>query len=78
MSIAVAVFITALGAVLRYAVSDSIDGVDLQTIGLILMIAGIVGLFITLAVEYSSRSRRADRVVEVRDDRDDPYRRDRP
>ncbi len=77
MSIAAAVFITALGAILRYAVSDSIDGVDLQTIGLILMIAGIVGLFVTLAVEYSARSRRRDSVVEVRDERDDPRYRDR-
>lgn len=77
MSIAAAVFVTALGAILRYAVNDPIEGVDLQTIGLILMIAGIVGLFITLAVEYSARSRRADAVVEHRDVRDDPYNRDR-
>ena len=73
MSIAAAVFITAVGAILRYAVSDSINGVDLQTVGLILMIAGIVGLFITLIVEFTGRSR-ADRYVEVRDERDVPPR----
>ena len=71
MSIAAAVFITAVGAILRYAVSDSINGVDLQTVGLILMIAGIVGLFITLIVEFTGR-RRAARYVEVRDERDIP------
>ncbi len=55
MSIAAAVFITAVGAILRYAVNDDIQGVDLQIVGLILMIAGIVGLAISLAVEFSSR-----------------------
>lgn len=73
MSIAGAVLITAVGAILRYAVSDSIEGIDLQTVGLILMIAGIVGLFISLAVEFTSR-RRGDRYVEARDERDVPPR----
>lgn len=69
MSIAAAVFITAVGAILRYAVSDSIEGVDLQTVGLILMIAGIVGLVISLAVELSGRRNSRTEYVE-RDDRD--------
>lgn len=60
MSIAAAVFITAIGAILRYAVNDNIQGVDLQTVGLILMIAGIVGLAISLAVEFSGRNRYRD------------------
>ena len=38
------IFLIAVGAILRYAVTDSISGVDLATIGLILMIVGIVGL----------------------------------
>ena len=78
MSIAGAVLVTAVGAILRYAVSDSINGVDLQTVGLILMIAGIVGLFITLAVEFSGR-RTGDRYVEEREVREvrDPRDRDR-
>jgi hypothetical protein len=68
MTIGAGIFITAVGAILRYAVSDSIDGVDLETIGLILMIAGIVGLVLGLFLEFGHRNRRADRVVEVRDD----------
>jgi uncharacterized membrane protein YfcA len=73
MTIGAAVFITAIGAILRYAVNDDIQGVDLQTVGLILMIAGIVGLLISLAVEFSRRGR-AD-YVEVREERDlrDPH-----
>ena len=62
MSIGAALFMIAGGAILRYAVSDSIEGVDLQTIGLILMIVGVVGLVISLAM-YASASRRGT-VVE--------------
>lgn len=44
-----------MGAILRYAVTDTISGVDLATIGLILMIAGIVGLVISLFMFATSR-----------------------
>jgi uncharacterized membrane protein YfcA len=67
MTIGAAIFITAVGAILRYAVADSIDGVDLETIGLILMVAGIVGLVLGLFMEFG-RGRRADRVVVREDD----------
>jgi hypothetical protein len=48
MSIGASLFMIAVGAILRYAVSDSIDGVDLPVIGLILMIVGIVGLLLSM------------------------------
>jgi hypothetical protein len=59
MSIGASLFMIAVGAILRYAVSDSIEGVDLPTIGLILMIVGIVGLLISLFM-YVNATRRAD------------------
>ena len=43
MTIGTSIFVIALGAILRYAVNDSIEGIDLQIVGLILMIAGAVG-----------------------------------
>jgi hypothetical protein len=55
MTIGGSIFLVAVGAILRYAVTDSISGVDLATIGLILMIAGIVGLIISLFMFASSR-----------------------
>lgn len=64
MSVAGAIILIAVGAILRYAVSDSISGVDLQTIGLILMIAGAAGFVLTLMLEFGGRSRRTERVVE--------------
>ncbi len=63
MGIGTSIFLIALGAILRYAVADAIEGISLPTIGLILMIVGIVGLVLSL-VMYFSADRRADRVVE--------------
>jgi hypothetical protein len=62
MSIGASLFMIAVGAILRYAVSDSIEGVDLPVIGLILMIVGVVGLLLSLFM-YANATRRTD-VVE--------------
>jgi hypothetical protein len=55
ISIGGSIFLVAVGAILRYAVTDTISGVDLATIGLILMIAGIVGLVISLFMFATAR-----------------------
>ena len=55
MTVGGSIFLFAVGAILRYAVTDSISGVDLSTIGLILMIAGIVGLVIGLFMWFTPR-----------------------
>jgi hypothetical protein len=44
-----------VGAILRYAVTVTVQGVELQTVGLILMIVGIIGLVISLAVIFMAR-----------------------
>ncbi len=48
-------FLIAAGAILRYAVDASISGIEIQTVGLILMIVGIIGLVITLFVMFMQR-----------------------
>jgi hypothetical protein len=55
MTVGGSIFLIAVGAILRYAVTDTISGVDLATIGLILMIAGIVGLVIGLFMYTTAR-----------------------
>jgi hypothetical protein len=59
MTIAGAIFLIAVGAVLRYATNIHIKGVDVDTIGLILMIAGVVGLILSFFWEamWSDRAR---------------------
>ena len=48
--------IVAAGAIVRYAVADSVEGVDLALIGLILIVVGIVGFFVSL-ITFASRRR---------------------
>jgi hypothetical protein len=74
MAIGTALFLIAVGAILRYGVSDSVEGIDLPTIGLILMIVGVIGLVLSFFM-MSMWSRDRDRdVVERRTvDRRDPY-----
>jgi hypothetical protein len=46
------IFLIAVGAILRFAVTATVSGIELQTVGLILMIVGILGLVISLAVMF--------------------------
>jgi hypothetical protein len=59
VTIGVSIFLMAVGAILRYAVSDSVNGVDLPTVGLILMLAGLVGLVIGIWLTLAARRRYA-------------------
>ena len=48
MSIGASIFLIAVGAILRYAITVSVSGVDITVVGLILMIAGAIGLVASL------------------------------
>jgi hypothetical protein len=48
MGIGTSIFLIAVGAILRYAVNADISGLEISTVGLILMIAGVLGLLISL------------------------------
>jgi len=70
MPLGTSIFLIAVGAILRWAVTASTSGINLQTVGLILIIVGIVGVVLSLfwMITWSPRHR-GDRVVER-----DPYR----
>ena len=55
MTIGVSILVAAIGAILRYAVADNVDNVDLRMVGLILMIAGAVGLVAGLIMAAAHR-----------------------
>ena len=57
MTIGGSIFLLAVGAILKYAVTAHVAGVDIQVVGLILMIAGALGLVIGLFLEFSDRQR---------------------
>jgi hypothetical protein len=48
MGLGGSLFLIAVGAILRWAVSATTSGVNLQTVGLILLIVGGIGLVISL------------------------------
>jgi hypothetical protein len=59
MTIGTSILLIAAGAILRYAVNASSDVINIQTVGLILMIAGILGLVLSLLYTafWADRSR---------------------
>jgi hypothetical protein len=48
MGLGVSLFLIAAGAILTWAVNASVSGLDLNTVGVILMVVGIVGLVLSL------------------------------
>jgi hypothetical protein len=48
MGLGVSLFLIAVGAILTWAVNASVSGLELNTIGVILMIVGVVGLVLSM------------------------------
>jgi hypothetical protein len=67
MTIAAAIFLIAVGAILRYAFNLNVRDVDIDTVGLILMIAGAVGLLLSFLQEAVWSGRRERRAAESED-----------
>ena len=67
MGIGVSILLMAAGAVMTFAVEvESSEGFNINTIGIILMIAGAIGLVTSLIV-FRPRSRRGTVIEERRD-----------
>jgi Domain of unknown function (DUF6458) len=68
MYVGTSIFLIALGAILKFAVTATVVGIDIQTAGLILIIVGIIGLILSLLsmMVWSDRRRNDDAVVEER------------
>jgi hypothetical protein len=48
MGIGTSIFLIAVGAILRYAVTADVQGIEIATVGTILLVVGVVGLIISL------------------------------
>jgi hypothetical protein len=55
MRIGASLFLIAVGAILKFAVTKGINGVDVGAVGVILMIVGAIGLLITIALMTTRR-----------------------
>ena len=55
MGIGISIFFIALGAVLAFAVSVEGEGFNVNTIGIILMVVGAIGLLVTTLIFGGNR-----------------------
>jgi uncharacterized protein involved in exopolysaccharide biosynthesis len=60
MPIGTSIFLITVGAIIRYAVTFHVSGVSRPALGLILIIAGIVGLMLSLIYMATARRRVVD------------------
>jgi hypothetical protein len=70
MTSGISLFLIAVGAILYFAVNASVSGLEIDTVGLILMIVGAVGFLWSMFVLYGTRDRAdvgpADEVIRER------------
>jgi heme/copper-type cytochrome/quinol oxidase subunit 2 len=63
MTIGTSIVLIAAGAILKYAVTAHVSGIDIQTVGVILMLVGILALILSLLYTFvwssSARARGA-------------------
>jgi hypothetical protein len=71
MTLGTSLFLIAVGAILRFAVTTSVSGIDLQVVGLILMIVGAIGAILSVVwMFFGSRHSGVHDDVVTRDRRD--------
>ncbi|HEY5197151.1 MAG TPA: DUF6458 family protein [Solirubrobacteraceae bacterium] len=63
MEYGTSIFLIAVGAVLKFAVTTTVSGISLQTVGVILMLVGVLGLLMSFFWLASVRRRPSDVVV---------------
>jgi beta-lactamase regulating signal transducer with metallopeptidase domain len=63
MGLGTSLFLIAVGAILKFAITTTAHGVNINTIGVILMIVGAVGLVISLFYMTMWADRRRQAVV---------------
>ena len=73
MELGTSIFLIALGAILKFAVTATVSGISLATVGTILIIVGIVGLLISLFLLSQRRNAVVAPVAQDRVVERDPY-----
>jgi hypothetical protein len=55
MTVGTGLVLIALGAIMRFAIKDTWDAVDIPTVGLILMVVGAIGFVVGLFMAFDRR-----------------------
>ncbi|MGB7819728.1 MAG: DUF6458 family protein [Ornithinibacter sp.] len=71
MYIGLGIFLLALGAILYFAVEASFAGIDIPTVGMILMICGVLAIILSFVVS-SNRNRSRQGYSATRQSQVDP------
>lgn len=71
MGIGTSIFLIALGAILKFAVTATVSGIELATVGVILMVVGVIGLLVSLM--FLARADRGGVATRDRAVERDPY-----
>lgn len=56
MNVGLSLFVIAVGAILKFAVTAQVAGISLSTVGVILMAVGAVGLLVSLWLVLAGRA----------------------
>ncbi len=65
MATGTSIFLIALGAILTFAVDVTVSGLELATVGVILMIAGVLGVVVSLLwIDRATRAHGTEVVEE--------------
>lgn len=69
MGIGVSIFLVAVGAILAFAVETEARGIDLNAVGVILMVVGFIGLLLSMILwsSWSPWYRRRDETTIIED-----------
>jgi len=67
MTTGTSIVLIAIGAILKFAVTATVSGISLATIGVILMVVGVIGLAISLLWLGAFADRRRGRAAVVVD-----------
>jgi hypothetical protein len=71
MGLGTSIFLIAVGAILKFAVTATVSGISLATVGTILLVVGILGLLISMM--FLLQERRGAVVTHERVVERDPY-----
>lgn len=74
MGIGLGIFLLVVGAILSFAVSDAVDGVNLVMIGYILMAAGVLSLLLGLVMNTQRTNTTHREIVDRKTDADVRHR----
>jgi hypothetical protein len=66
MATGISLFFLAVGAILTFAINTTVSGIDIDTIGVILMVIGLLGMLFSLVLwdNWNPRYRRDDLVTD--------------